>query len=271
MKISVLATSSAGNSTFVSAGTTRLLIDAGLTMSETASRLKSIGEEIDGIDAVLLTHPHLDHAGGLATLIRHWRRAGRHVPVHCSMSTFSDLEKVIPPYWFRHVMQFDTFQVGDLHCETFSVQHDTGEPLGFTVADRTGTRATFALDLGEIDGYLGEYLSNADFLLLESNHDPDMLAAGPYAYRLKQRIAQTHLSNSAACAWITGHMTSRTHNLYLGHLSLTTNDPHIVRLMADQAIAACSFDQPPVVTVLLPGEGPSPPLIVGEGEAAPAA
>jgi phosphoribosyl 1,2-cyclic phosphodiesterase len=263
LKISVLATSSAGNSSFVSSGESRLLIDCGLTMAETAARLKTIGEDIDAIDAVLLTHPHSDHAGGLPTLIRHWRRAGRHVPVHCSMSTYMDLEKVIPPYWFRHVTQFDEWKVGDLHCETFTVQHDTGEPLGFTVADPSGLRATFALDLGEIDGYLGEYLSGADFLLLEANHDPDMLAVCSYAYKLKQRIAKTHLSNAAACTWIKEHMTSRTHHLYLGHLSMTSNDPEIVRLMAEQAIAARVFDQPPVVEVILPGSGPSGPLVIG--------
>ena len=251
---------------FVSSDGTRLLIDAGLSVADTRARLKAIGEDLDEISAVLVTHPHLDHAGGLANLVRHWRRAGRLVPVYCTWRTYDALKKGISPHWYRNVAQFDTFEVGAFHCETFTVKHDCGDPLGFTVADREGNRATFALDLGEIDSHLGEYLAMADFLLLESNHDPDMLAAGPYAYTLKQRISKFHLSNSAACQWITDHMSSRTHNLYLGHLSTTTNDPNIVRLMADQAIAARVFDQPPVVTVILPGEGPSPPLLVGQDQ-----
>ena len=266
IKLSVLATSSAGNSTFISSGNSRLLIDCGLAASETAARLKTIGEDIDAVNAVLLTHPHSDHCAGLHTLIRSWRRGGQHVPVYCSGATFEALKEVIPAHWYRHVAQFDEWNVGDLHCESFVVQHDCGEPLGFTVADPAGNRATVALDLGEVDGYLGEYLAMADVLLLEANHDPDMLAACSYAYKLKQRIARTHLSNAAACRWIEEHMTSRTHHLLLGHLSMTSNDPEIVRLMAGQAIAARVFDPPPVVEVILPGAQPSGPVFVGQDQ-----
>jgi phosphoribosyl 1,2-cyclic phosphodiesterase len=263
LKISVLATSSAGNATFVSDGTTRLLVDAGLSLYDTAERLAAIGEDIDRINAVLLTHPHSDHAFGLTTLIKRWRRGGAFVPVYCSASTFEALGQMIPPHWYRHVAQHDEWKVGELHCETFAVEHDTGEPLGFTVADTGGRRATFALDLGKIDGYLGEYLACAEVLFLESNHDPEMLAAGPYQYKLKQRIAQTHLSNAAACKWIEEHMTSRTGHLLLGHLSKTTNDPELVRLMAMRALNERGLDSG-VVEVIAPGEPPSGPLVIDD-------
>jgi len=260
IKLSVLATSSAGNSTFLSSGRTRLLIDCGLNLQETTRRVEAIGEEIDLVSAVLLTHPHGDHCAGLPTLIRHWRRAGRHVPVYCSMATHDALPALIPPHWYKHVSQYDRWTVGDFQCETFPIEHDCGEPLGFT-CQVDNVRLSFALDLGVIDDALGEYLARADVLFLEANHDPDMLAAGPYAYKLKQRIAKTHLSNGAAVRWITEHMTERTRHLLLGHLSVTTNDPELVRLSAMQALNGRGLDSG-VLEVISPGEGPSGPLLL---------
>lgn len=259
LKVSVLSTSSAGNCSFVSDGTSRLLIDCGLAMYDTTHRLKAIGEDVDQVDAVLLTHSHSDHAFGLHTLIKRWRRGGRHVPVFCSASTFEELPNVIPPHWYREIAQQSYWNVAGIRCETFAVPHDTGEPLGFTCAS-DGLRATFALDLGWIDAPLGEYLAGADILLLESNHDSDMLQAGPYSYLLKQRIAQTHLSNEAACKWIQKHMTARTRHLLLGHLSMTTNDLEIVRLMASQAIEKRGLAA--ALEVIPPGGQPSGPLIL---------
>jgi phosphoribosyl 1,2-cyclic phosphodiesterase len=236
LKISTLATSSAGNCSFVSDGTTRILIDAGLCLAETFQRLRSINEDPDTIDAVLLTHPHGDHSDGLAVMLRYWRRAGGVVPVYCSQATYDALPNAIPPPWFRPVGQLSYWSVGCLECETFAVEHDTGEPLGFTVTSGS-YRASFALDLGTIPPALGQHLAGSDFLLLEANHDPDMLRAGPYSHKLKERIARTHLSNEAACRWIEEYMNARTKHLWLGHLSMTTNDHEIVRLMAAQAIA----------------------------------
>jgi phosphoribosyl 1,2-cyclic phosphodiesterase len=258
LKIAILATSSAGNSSFVSDGVSRLLIDCGLSLLETTTRLAAIGESVDNIDAVLLSHPHGDHCAGLPTLIKRWRRGGRCVPVYCSVATFDALPNVIPPHWYRHVAQFDHWQIGEIRCETFVVQHDCGEPLGFTV--QVGDqRATFALDLGAIDDPLAEYFTQSDFLLLESNHDPDMLAAGPYSYRLKQRIAKTHLSNESACAWISEYMGYRTRYLLLGHLSETTNDPAIVRLMAQHHLTRLKLT--PVFQVISPGASSGPWLL----------
>lgn len=260
MKVSVLATSSAGNSTFVSSGGSRLLVDCGLSVSETSSRLKSIDEDVDTVTAVLLSHSHSDHAGGLPGLIRHWRRAGQFVPVYCSQATFDALPGAIPAYWHRRIAQHEAWTVGAIRCETFLVQHDCGEPLGFT-CQGDNTRASFALDLGAISAALGEYLAGSDALLLESNHDSSMLRAGPYSYKLKQRIAETHLSNEAACRWIAEHMTARTKHLMLGHLSTTTNDPELVELLARQALK--KRDLSTALEVIVPGAAPSGPLVLG--------
>lgn len=260
LKISVLATSSAGNSTFVSDGQTRLLIDAGLTMSETFKRLRSIGEDPETIDAVLVSHPHGDHVAGLSTMLKHWRRGGRVVKVYCSEATEKAMPGVIPPPWWNQICQYDDWKTGDIRCETVGVQHDTGEPLAF-VCQVGDIRAGFFLDLGAIDQSLGQYMADCDALLLESNHDPAVLAAGPYSYKLKQRIAETHLSNEAACRWIAEHMTARTKHLMLGHLSTTTNDPEIVRLMASQEMGKRGISA--ALEVIVPGAAPLGPLVLG--------
>jgi phosphoribosyl 1,2-cyclic phosphodiesterase len=256
LKVSVLATSSAGNSTFVSDGTTRLLIDAGLSLLETTTRLAAVGESVDNIDAVLLTHPHIDHCAGLGTLIRRWRRGGRCVPVYCSYSTWATMPGVIPVHhWFREINQSSRWDIGKIRCECFAVEHDTKEPLGFTV-EVGKQRASFALDLGTLGGDLADYIADSDLVLVEANHDPDMLRAGPYAYKLKERILKTHLSNEAACAWISEHMTHRTKYLLLGHLSLSTNDPELVRLMARRELDRLKFTAE--LEVIEPGASSGP-------------
>ena len=260
LKVAVLASSSAGNSTFVTDGESRLLIDAGLCLAETSQRLKMIREDPDTIDAVFVTHPHSDHIEGLKTLLSYWRRGGRVVEVYCSQSTHDALPGVIPPHWYRKVTQDSLWQVGKLHCGSFPVVHDTEEPLGFTCASGP-FRAAFALDLGEIGDELGDFLADSDLVFLESNHDPDMLAAGPYSYKLKERIAKTHLSNEQACAWIAEHMTHRTKHLLLGHLSASTNDPEIVRLMAQRELKR--LELPAALGVILPG-APQPSVRVME-------
>jgi phosphoribosyl 1,2-cyclic phosphodiesterase len=258
LKIAVLATSSAGNSTFVSDGTSRLLVDCGLSLLDTATRLAAIGESVDAIDAVLLTHPHIDHCAGLGTLIRRWRRGGRLVPIFCSWETNLALGTVIPAFWFQPIHQNSRWQVGEISCESFPIEHDTAEPLGFAV-QLGKMRAAFALDLGKIDEALGEYLADSDLVFLEANHDPDMLRVGPYAYTLKTRIAQTHLSNEAACEWIGEHMTHRTRHLLLGHLSETTNDPELVRLMARRELDRLELSA--ALDVISPGSSSGPWLL----------
>jgi phosphoribosyl 1,2-cyclic phosphodiesterase len=258
LKVAVLATSSAGNSTFVSDGQTRILVDCGLSLLETTARLAAIGESVDAIDAVLLTHHHSDHCLGLETLIRRWRRGGRFVPVYCSSSTHNGMSYAIPAQWFEPIGDSSQWPVGKLDCRAFPVQHDTGQPLGFTVA-LGNARASFALDLGAIDEGLGDHLADSDLVLLETNHDPDMLAAGPYSYKLKTRVAWTHLSNEAACSWIASHMTHRTKHLLLGHLSVTTNDPELVRLMARRELDR--LELPATLDVISPGEASGPWLL----------
>lgn len=261
LTISVLATSSAGNCTYVASESTRLLIDAGLSTAETFKRLRLIGVDPDTIDAVLVTHPHSDHMGGLTTMVRHWRRAGRVVRIYCSKSTAEGLPAHILHWdWFKQIAQYDRWMIGNIRCETVGVQHDTGEPLAF-VCQVGDIRAGFFLDLGAIDQSLGQYMADCDALLLEANHDPDMLRAGPYSYNLKKRVAETHLSNESACRWIAEHMTERTRHLMLGHLSVTTNDPELVTLMASQKIKERCLST--ALEVVVPGAAPTGPLVLG--------
>jgi phosphoribosyl 1,2-cyclic phosphodiesterase len=130
-----------------------------------------------------------------------------------------------------------TFTVGDFDVASFTVPHDAADPVGFTLRAQ-GIKVAIATDLGYMPDSIGMHLCGADVVLLESNHDLEMLKVGPYPWSVKQRVMGRtgHLSNDAACGFIRDNLDTRTSTLILGHLSEHNNHPEIVRLMAEQAL-----------------------------------
>lgn len=239
VKFCVLASGSTGNSAFIATSKTRILVDAGLTLRETVKRLASIGESITDLDAVLVTHEHSDHISGLLRVLRHCRKNGRRLPAYLTKLTGPEID------WEGFDAQQELFQsgarfnIGDIEINSFGIPHDARDPVGFHFCAE-GVRIGLATDLGYIPDSVRFHMRGVDLMLLESNHDREMLRVGPYPWVVKQRVAgrRGHLSNDAVCEFLREDLDSSTAILILGHLSDINNYPGIVRMAAESALIA---------------------------------
>ena len=239
VKFCVLASGSTGNSAFLATSRTRILVDAGLSLRELAKRLQSISESHEQLDAILITHEHSDHVSGLLRLMRAFLRAKRRVPVYLTQLTAPaiDWEEIDSPL---ELFQAGTrFQVGDIEVESFSIPHDASDPVGYCFAAE-GIRIGLATDLGYLPDSIRFHLRGVDVLMLESNHDIEMLKVGPYPWVVKQRVMgrRGHLSNDVVCDYLANDFDSATGTVVLGHLSEHNNHPEIVRMGAAAALQA---------------------------------
>src|SRR6266545_4946520 len=199
--VSVLGSGSRGNATFIKTEQVRLLIDAGMSRRETAKRLEMIGEDPDGIDAVFITHEHSDHAAGLKTLMKD-------LPVDAYL-TYGAIRAVDTGQYelngskFVRVIPGVPVTIGDAVVLPFRVPHDAAEPVAFSVTCG-GIKITQLTDIGYMPEFVTEQLRGSHILILESNHDLEMLRVGPYPWSLKQRLMGRygHLSNAAVGKFI---------------------------------------------------------------------
>lgn len=228
-----LYSGSSGNAAYVRMGETRLLVDAGLPGRRITDALAQLGETGEGISALLVTHEHSDHTAGVGVLSRKF-----HLPIYATAGTWRGMERKIgkiPPENRRLVVAGDDFLLGGICVSPFRIPHDAEEPVGYAFS-RDGMKIGVATDLGHLSESWLSWLPGCDLLLLESNHDPDMLAAGPYSYDLQCRIrgAKGHLSNAdagEAAVWLT---RAGTRHIILGHLSGENNFPELAwRTVAD--------------------------------------
>ena len=235
VKFCVLASGSSGNAALLATGKTRILIDAGLSMKELGRRLASIGENLAEIDAILITHEHSDHVAGLPVLARN--RNLRAV-MYLSRLTEPSIEwGGTRPERLELFQSGGGFQVGDIAVQSFGIPHDAADPVGFAL-EAEGVRIAIATDLGYIPESIKFHLKRTDLLLLEANHDLDMLKVGPYPWSVKQRVMSRvgHLSNEAMAEFLIQDLDSSTHQLVLGHLSEHNNHPAIVQMVASQSL-----------------------------------
>jgi len=305
VRFTVLASGSKGNSTVVSGGRTRILVDAGLSCRELFRRMRLAGEEPETLDAIVVTHEHSDHVGGLAVTARKlgipvyftegthraWMRwltprrqmtyaqwlencrkqaAERQAEVDAASSEGApdDLESesesevqplaALPdpatddqpsnrppsrkqdPTWLPAVEYFkagEPFEIGDIAVSPFTIPHDAADPVGF-VFRTEGVRMALATDLGYIPPNVKAQLQGVDLLLLESNHDTEMLRDGPYPWAVKQRVLSRvgHLSNEAAADFLENGYDGQAAYVILAHLSESNNLPELARVTAERAL-----------------------------------
>jgi len=235
VRVCILASSSAGNAAFLSSGSTRLLIDAGLSRKAIVERLRNIGEDPEALDGVLLTHEHADHISGLNVLLRNLKR--RTVPVYVTHLTATAIEWNDCAPELREFQAGSRFTIGDIEVQSFTTPHDAVDPVGFCFRIG-GLKAGIVTDLGYIPASVKHHLRDIDFLLLEANHDIEMLKVGPYPWQVKQRVMSRkgHLSNDVVAEFIAHDLGDSTRTLVLGHLSEHNNHPEIVRMTALEAL-----------------------------------
>jgi phosphoribosyl 1,2-cyclic phosphodiesterase len=236
MRVIPLGSGSRGNATLVEFeqtgrlfGSTRLLVDAGISARELTRRLALVDVAPQTIDAILLSHEHDDHSRGAE---RFSRKHG--VPVLCSMATLDALD-LSPSHFSRWdpLVAGRPVSVAGISVEAFAVPHDAADPVGFVLTDH-GRRFGIATDLGHATPPVVERLRGCDVLMIESNHDDRMLHEGPYPWRLKQRVAGRlgHLSNREA-AELLRHVVDRACRVVvLAHLSEKNNTRQLARRSA---------------------------------------
>jgi phosphoribosyl 1,2-cyclic phosphodiesterase len=297
VRFTVLASGSKGNSTVVSGGRTRILVDAGLSCRELFRRMRLCGEAPECLDAIIITHEHVDHINGLSVTARKlgipvyfteathraWMRwltprrqmsyaewieqcrrqaaersaepdagtcegepddpeveaLGEHAVPDLAPSSAPPSRKE-DPTWLPAVEYFQPgcpFDIGDLNVSPFTIPHDAADPVGF-VFRAEGIRMALATDLGYIPPNVKAQLKGADLLLLESNHDLEMLRDGPYPWSVKQRVLSRvgHLSNDAASDFLENSYDGQAAYVILGHLSENNNLPELARVSAERAL-----------------------------------
>jgi len=205
-----------------------------LSRREIRKRLAAIGEDVAELDAVLVTHEHCDHTSGLAALVK---RAKKPLPIYLTRGTsqFIDWGECCPA-----VEAFQAgcgFSIGDFDVASFTIPHDAIDPVGFTVSSQ-GVKVAIATDLGYVTDSLRVHLRSSDVVILESNHDLEMLRVGPYPWSVKQRVMSRrgHLSNEVAAEFIKNDLDSTVSTVILGHISEHNNHPELVRNLALKAI-----------------------------------
>lgn len=249
MKFTVLGSGSTGNSVLIATEKTRVLVDAGMSAKQILERVAAVNEDSAKLDAILITHEHGDHAGGLRVLLK-----SVNCPVYISGETkeayFSTRKGIqngdSESNKRRDVLKNRTvaiessqdFRIGDIDFEPFSVPHDAADNFGF-VAKKDGVRIATLMDFGHITTLIKDKLRGCDGIVIESNHCLDMLKTCPiYSWDLKQRIASRtgHLSNEDLSNWLTNDFDGSAQNIVLAHLSQRANEPHLARLMAETAL-----------------------------------
>ena len=226
MRFACLGSGSEGNGLVVEVGHTRILLDCGFSTKETVTRLGRLGLAPSDLSAILVTHEHSDHIGGVTRLANKFK-----LPVclsHGSHAYLSNLDQV--PALSNIIDSHTKFSIGAIEIEPFPVPHDAREPIQFVFGD--GVRRLGVLtDTGMITPHITQILSGCDGLVLECNHDREMLANGPYPASLKQRVAGRygHLDNAAAADLLRDMDTRKVTHIIAAHISQKNNRPELAR------------------------------------------
>ena len=224
MKFCALASGSKGNAIFFANHTTQLLIDAGISARDLENRMNGISESVSNIEAICITHEHEDHIRGLITLSKKYQ-----MKIYLTRKCFD----IIPDNTklLNHVEFFESgkaFSIGDFTITSFPIPHDAIDPQGFVIRDKQKSVA-LTTDLGYVTHVVRSRLKDQDWIIIESNHDEEMLKNGPYPWHLKHRVLSKHghLSNISAGIAIQESYHRNLKGVSLAHLSETNNTPEL--------------------------------------------
>ena len=232
VRITVLGSGSSGNCTYVASETTHILIDAGFGSRSIDRRCRDAGIAIEQVDAVLLTHAHGDHTKGLPSLLKKFP-----VPVYMTAGTQDEIYLDSSIHQVSTITRRETFNIGDIEIQAFPTSHDSAESVGFQFrsGNITGILAT---DLGKLTSRVIERLNRADWIVIESNHDEELLRIGPYPLALKRRILgdKGHISNQTVADFLEHQFSGLAGHIFLAHISRQNNVPNLVLDTAREAL-----------------------------------
>ena len=235
LRFSPLFSGSSGNATYVGCDDANMLVDAGLSGSRVTQELSRIGISPACLDAILVTHEHIDHIKGIGILSRKYD-----LPVYATEGTWRAMMDKIGNVQEKNIRIFEPeqdFFIGSIDVTPFSTPHDAAQPVGYTF-EVSGAKLAIATDLGCVrDGWL-KHILGSDAVILESNFDPDMLQTGPYPYELKRRIMgrHGHLSNDDAGEVAAELVRHGAKQIILGHLSKENNYPELALKCCELAL-----------------------------------
>ena len=228
-----LISGSSGNATLISEGNTLILLDSGASGKKLSQAIESLGFSCSDICAILLTHEHSDHIIGAGIMSRRFD-----IPVFASKETFDAMNVgPIKESNINFVTPGKSFNIGDIGINSFSISHDAKKPLGYSF-DLPEGKCSSLTDTGVITKEIYDSVKDSKYMILEANHDVEMLQFGTYPYSLKQRILSKtgHLSNNTTAAMVKKMLENGTERIMLGHLSDENNTPEIAYKTVENAI-----------------------------------
>lgn len=224
MRLVSIASGSSGNCIYIGSEQTHILVDAGISNKRIEQGLNAIGLKGSELSGVVITHEHSDHTQGLGVLAR------KHgIPIYATKETLEAIHEMknlgeYPRELYQPIAPEVNFSIGDLELQPFSIYHDAANPVAYRVRHEH-TNVAVATDMGHFDQHIIDHLMDLDAVLLESNHDINMLQTGPYPYYLKRRISgdHGHLSNENAGRLLNYILHDNMKQILLGHLSKENN------------------------------------------------
>lgn len=222
MKFAALSSGSCGNCFYVKEKDSSVLVDAGISCRQIVERLNSLGENPEKIKGIFISHEHIDHIRGVDVLARNFG-----IPVFATRGTCNNGFLCSDENLIQEIKDDETIKLGGMEISAFSKSHDASEPVSFNI--RNGKQISIITDIGHACKNVCEAVEDSDFLIIESNHDLEMLENGPYPYFLKSRIRgiNGHLSNLHSGLCVLEHGTKKLKNVMLAHLSQVNNTPEL--------------------------------------------
>lgn len=214
MKVSVLSSGSKGNTTYIESDKAKILIDIGNTSKYVKEKLEEFGVEPEELDAILITHTHVDHIKGLKVFEKKY-----HVPVYITDKMYKSLD-----FLDSYIPLSDEFDIKDIHITTIKTSHDVEDSRGYIISNNNKS-IVYITDTGYINNKYFNILSNRNLYIMESNHDVEMLTNGKYPFQLRQRILSDkgHLSNYDSAKYLSSFIGDNTKYILLAHLSEENN------------------------------------------------
>jgi len=244
LKFCSLYSRSSGNCQYIKTDNATMLVDAGLSGRRILQEIANIGEDPKNIDAIFITHEHADHISGAGVLSRRLD-----IPVYANEKTWEAMEPYIGEIKPKNIkILYNSTQIGDLFIQSFDISHDAVHPVGYNIF-HDNKKISLVTDTGCVNETIINSVMDSDLLLVESNHDVDMVIIGPYPWHLKKRVLGDlgHMSNDMAGNLLTKVIRKGTEIVLLGHLSKENNFPELAYKTVESILKENSIEVNPGV------------------------